>query len=52
MVKQEDQNANMSYFENGFKQLHQMEFGFNFPSRQILIDNIRVRSVGKSVTTT
>ena len=49
MVKQEA-DWSVEFFERGFKELHEQEFGFNFPSRSILIDNIRVRSVGNSET--
>ena len=35
-----------------FKLLHEQEFGFNFTARQILIDNIRVRSIGFTQTIT
>ena len=49
MVKQEA-DVSVEFFERKFKELHEQEFGFNFPSRSILIDNIRVRSVGTSET--
>ena len=37
-------------FAIAFEKQHQLEFGFNFDARKILIDNIRVRSVGKKQT--
>lgn len=37
-------------YSRAFEKQHQLEFGFNFEARQILIDNIRVRSVGKKQT--
>jgi 5-oxoprolinase (ATP-hydrolysing) len=33
-----------------FRQSHQREFGFWLTKRRVLVDNIRVRSVGKSKT--
>lgn len=38
-----DQLAN---FTSGFEEQHKREFGFNLEKRKIIIDNIRVRSVG------
>jgi N-methylhydantoinase A/oxoprolinase/acetone carboxylase beta subunit len=35
-----------SLYSEAFKKQHQTEFGFNFAEREILIDNVRVRSVG------
>lgn len=37
-------------YSDAFEQQHKLEFGFNFEARQILIDNVRVRSVGKKQT--
>ena len=37
-------------YAKGFQELHQREFGFWLTNRAILVDNIRVRSVGKSQT--
>lgn len=37
-------------YADSFKILHQQEFGFNFEEREILIDIVRVRSVGKNQT--
>ena len=37
-------------YGEAFEEQHKLEFGFNFEARQILIDNIRVRSVGKKQT--
>ena len=48
-VPSEDCTIEQLYSE-AFERQHQLEFGFNFESRQILIDNIRVRSVGKKQT--
>lgn len=33
-----------------FRQSHQREFGFWLTKRRVLVDNVRVRSVGKSKT--
>jgi hypothetical protein len=52
MVRQNGNQNSISYFEEEFKILHEQEFGFNFTARQILIDNIRVRSVGFTQTIT
>jgi 5-oxoprolinase (ATP-hydrolysing) len=37
-------------FSEAFEEQHKLEFGFNFDARKILIDNVRVRSVGKKQT--
>ena len=37
-------------FAEAFETQHRLEFGFNFESRDILIDNVRVRSEGKKQT--
>jgi len=37
-------------FAQSFERQHRVEFGFNFEARDILIDNVRVRSVGKKQT--
>jgi len=37
-------------YEEAFHIAHQLEFGFNFDKRPILIDNIRVRSIGSKTT--
>eukprot|EP00347_Sterkiella_histriomuscorum_P006120 403353992 len=35
-------------FDKKFEEMHQREFGFMLQKRRILIDNVRVRSLGKS----
>ena len=35
-------------FDRAFVEQHEQEFGFNFPNRDILIDDVRVRGIGKS----
>lgn len=37
-----------SLYQNTFVALYQKEYGFTIPKRPILIDNLRVRAVGKS----
>lgn len=37
-------------FEEAFRKEHQREFTFNFPGRNILVEDIRVRGVGKSLS--
>jgi N-methylhydantoinase A/oxoprolinase/acetone carboxylase beta subunit len=46
MVQQKSDSIDMSYYKQGFLESHQREFGFNFEQREVIIDNIRVRSVG------
>jgi 5-oxoprolinase (ATP-hydrolysing) len=41
--------ADNDYGES-FRQSHQREFGFWLTQRRVLVDNVRVRSVGKSKT--
>ena len=50
MIEHEAIWTGESHYETAFKQQHQTEFGFNFLARQILIDNVRVRSVGRTKT--
>lgn len=38
-------------FEEAFRKQHHREFTFNFPGRSILVEDIRVRGVGKSLST-
>mmetsp|Transcript_21107 Transcript_21107/g.25973 ORF Transcript_21107/g.25973 Transcript_21107/m.25973 type:complete len:105 (-) Transcript_21107:1974-2288(-) len=37
-------------YTEAFENQHCLEFGFNFEARDILIDNVRVRSEGKKQT--
>ncbi|RFU29724.1 hypothetical protein B7463_g6599, partial [Scytalidium lignicola] len=37
-------------FEEAFRKEHHREFTFNFPGRNILVEDIRVRGVGKSLS--
>ncbi|AET40439.1 5-oxoprolinase Ecym_6035 [Eremothecium cymbalariae DBVPG len=37
-------------FEDWFAELHKREFGFVFPNKHIIVDDIRVRATGKSNT--
>jgi len=37
-------------FGEAFERQHRLEFGFNFEARDIIIDNVRVRSEGKKQT--
>lgn len=38
-------------FQTSFVQQYQLEFGFSLPDRSILVDDIRVRGIGKSSAT-
>ncbi|MBU0673786.1 MAG: hydantoinase B/oxoprolinase family protein [Proteobacteria bacterium] len=42
MVNQPDNNN----FQPAFEKIHQREFGFLFPNRPLLVDNLRIRAVG------
>ena len=35
-------------YAQGFEESHKREFGFNLEKREIIIDNVRVRSVGNA----
>ena len=35
-------------FGKAFEKQHQQEFGFTFPDRDIIVDDVRVRGIGKS----
>ena len=50
MVHRPDNDNQFEAYTSSFKQQHQTEFGFNFDEREILIDTVRVRSVGTSQT--
>lgn len=41
-----DESSDADFYRSEFEKQHQREFGFNFESRPVLIDNIRMRSVG------
>jgi 5-oxoprolinase (ATP-hydrolysing) len=42
----------MAHYIKGFEESHRREFGFNLEKRKIMIDNIRVRSIGKASVAT
>jgi 5-oxoprolinase (ATP-hydrolysing) len=46
MVPQQTREFNCDQYASIFKKIHETEFGFNFHERAIIIDNVRVRSVG------
>lgn len=46
MVTQISDDYSDSNYAISFKTIHEREFGFNFHEREILIDNVRVRSIG------
>ncbi|GCF01482.1 5-oxoprolinase [Zygosaccharomyces mellis] len=45
MILEEDENWN---FEKWFADAHNREFGFSFYDKNIIVDDVRVRAVGKS----
>ena len=49
MEAESDKSIEQLYAE-AFEKQHRLEFGFNFEARDILIDNVRVRSEGKKQT--
>lgn len=45
MIYEQDNSLN---FEKWFLEQHEKEFGFTFNNRKIVVDDVRVRSIGKS----
>ena len=43
-------NGNQWAFEQAFVEQHEQEFGFTLPDRDIIVDDLRVRGVGRSFT--
>lgn len=41
-------DEDLSQYIKGFEESHKREFGFNLEKRKIIIDNVRVRSVGNA----
>ncbi|KAF2402288.1 5-oxoprolinase [Trichodelitschia bisporula] len=44
----EEFGGNQWAFERAFVKVHEQEFGFTLPDRDIIIDDVRVRGIGKS----
>lgn len=42
------QQGNKEDFQSWFTEAHKREFGFAFPNKKIIVDDIRVRTIGKS----
>ncbi|CAG8553030.1 1256_t:CDS:10 [Ambispora leptoticha] len=43
--------SNSWEFDKEFAEQYKQEFGFNFPDREILVDDIRIRGIGRSFET-
>ena len=41
-------SEDLARYVQGFEESHKREFGFNLEKRKIIIDNVRVRSVGNA----
>jgi N-methylhydantoinase A/oxoprolinase/acetone carboxylase beta subunit len=45
-LENEIKEGSLNHYTNRFEECHKREFGFNFEKRRIIIDNLRVRSIG------
>ena len=46
MVSGSDSEDGLDFYRKAFEASHKREFGFNFEARRIIVDNVRVRTVG------
>lgn len=50
IIKPSGEGENASSFGKAFVRRHDQEFGFTLPDRGIIVDDVRVRGIGKSFT--